>query len=196
MKKIIEDINTLKTVSEPVTSVPEALHIIDELEQALKSITNGIGLAAIQIGIPKRVAVLKGEYFKDKQPLYLINSRLIEGSNKITFPAEGCLSFPGLFLNTSRYEQITIENNVIVDDKFEPYETIYYYPLTKQEEIYIGDDKLVCIAVQHELDHFNGKVLPEYGVKNIPIVNTKAKIGRNDPCSCGSGKKYKRCCLK
>ena len=23
----------------------------------------------------------------------------------------------------------------------------------------------------------------------------KSKIGRNDPCPCGSGKKYKKCCL-
>ncbi len=28
-----------------------------------------------------------------------------------------------------------------------------------------------------------------------PVKNT-AKVGRNDPCPCGSGKKYKHCCLK
>jgi uncharacterized protein YecA (UPF0149 family) len=26
------------------------------------------------------------------------------------------------------------------------------------------------------------------------VVRTSAKIGRNDPCPCGSGKKYKKCC--
>jgi len=29
-----------------------------------------------------------------------------------------------------------------------------------------------------------------------PIIRTTPKIGRNDPCSCGSGKKYKKCCLR
>ena len=27
-----------------------------------------------------------------------------------------------------------------------------------------------------------------------PIVNTAPQVGRNDPCPCGSGKKYKKCC--
>ena len=27
-----------------------------------------------------------------------------------------------------------------------------------------------------------------------PVVNKSEKIGRNDPCPCGSGKKYKKCC--
>jgi len=29
-----------------------------------------------------------------------------------------------------------------------------------------------------------------------PVVNDGKKVGRNDPCPCGSGKKYKHCCLK
>ena len=29
-----------------------------------------------------------------------------------------------------------------------------------------------------------------------PILNAGPKIGRNDPCPCGSGKKYKKCCLE
>ena len=196
MIKITQDINILKKVSEPIASVTEALKLIDVLEQTLSYVDNGIGLAAIQIGIPKRVAVLKAEYFKDKKPFYLINAKLVEGDDKFTFFSEGCLSFPGLFLNTSRYQQITIENDRIVGDKFETYKEVFYYPINKEDEIYFGGNKLVCIAVQHELDHFDGKVLPEFGMKNIPFVNDKAKVGRNDPCFCGSGKKYKRCCLK
>jgi SEC-C motif-containing protein len=31
-------------------------------------------------------------------------------------------------------------------------------------------------------------------VKNKPVVREGAKVGRNEPCPCGSGKKYKRCC--
>ncbi|OVE81226.1 preprotein translocase subunit SecA [bacterium K02(2017)] len=29
-----------------------------------------------------------------------------------------------------------------------------------------------------------------------PVVRDQPKIGRNDPCDCGSGKKYKKCCGK
>ena len=29
-----------------------------------------------------------------------------------------------------------------------------------------------------------------------PIVNAAVKVGRNDPCPCGSGKKYKNCCMR
>ncbi|MDR0854074.1 MAG: preprotein translocase subunit SecA [Clostridiales Family XIII bacterium] len=32
--------------------------------------------------------------------------------------------------------------------------------------------------------------------KSAPVVRTEAKVGRNDPCPCGSGKKYKNCCGK
>ena len=33
-------------------------------------------------------------------------------------------------------------------------------------------------------------------VKPEPIVRESPKVGRNDPCPCGSGKKYKKCCGK
>jgi len=32
------------------------------------------------------------------------------------------------------------------------------------------------------------------GVKKAPVVRSSEKVGRNDPCPCGSGKKYKKCC--
>jgi preprotein translocase subunit SecA len=33
-------------------------------------------------------------------------------------------------------------------------------------------------------------------VKVEPIRNRSERVGRNDPCPCGSGKKYKNCCLR
>ena len=55
-------------------------------------------------------------------------------------------------------------------------------------------------AVQAELKREKvAKVTSEGGagdktVKKQPVAK-KAKVGRNDPCPCGSGKKYKNCCL-
>jgi len=37
---------------------------------------------------------------------------------------------------------------------------------------------------------------PRTSVSNTPVVNNEPKVGRNDPCPCGSGKKYKQCCGK
>ena len=37
---------------------------------------------------------------------------------------------------------------------------------------------------------------PRTSVSNTPVVNNEPKVGRNDPCPCGSGKKYKNCCGK
>lgn len=37
---------------------------------------------------------------------------------------------------------------------------------------------------------------PKGGARNVPFVKKTSDIGRNDPCPCGSGRKYKKCCLK
>ena len=52
---------------------------------------------------------------------------------------------------------------------------------------------LESVCVQHEIDHLNGVVCMDRKV-NTTIVKDK-KIGRNEPCPCGSGKKYKKCCI-
>ena len=44
-----------------------------------------------------------------------------------------------------------------------------------------------------------GKEIAELSTKNRPQAlkaGSKTKWGRNDPCPCGSGKKFKKCCLK
>ena len=52
--------------------------------------------------------------------------------------------------------------------------------------------------VHHETGYFkkiNGAWMYSVGsVKPMTVVREGAKIGRNDPCPCGSGKKYKKCC--
>ena len=53
---------------------------------------------------------------------------------------------------------------------------------------------LEAICIQHEIDHLMGNTIHDRENKPKPIV-TKKSIGRNEPCYCGSGKKYKRCCL-
>jgi peptide deformylase len=142
-----------------------------ELSYANRLGKGGIGLAAPQIGIYKKIAILRLNSIK----INLVNCEIKNSYDKIIFNDEGCLSFPALIINTNRYREIHVINNLV-----EPY-------------AFIATD-LAAIAVQHELDHLNSVLFMDHKVaKLVPIVNTK-KVGPNDPCLCGSNKKYKKCC--
>ena len=62
----------------------------------------------------------------------------------------------------------------------------------REETAKITDAKLQQEKAAIEL--VDGKTSPKEGGINRTIVNEEPKIGRNDPCPCGSGKKYKQCC--
>ena len=187
-KNSIDNQKILKTISIPVESAQEAKSIIEKLKPLLKK-DHCLGLAAIQIGINKKVGVIK----VNEDYLYLINSEIIAKEDEFLYCNEGCLSFPGLFCNTLRYQHITIKNYRIEDDKLEEEKLYFYYPVDSSEDV-TNKNKIVSICVQHEIDHFDGKILVDYGVKNQPIVKLDKKVGRNDPCPCGSLKKFKKCC--
>ena len=97
---IVTDKNKLKTKCSPV-SIDEGEEIGVRLLHELRQSENGIGLAANQIGIQKRVCVINV-----KEPLVLINPRIVEKSKEqFVFP-EGCLSFPDDKIKTIRHESI------------------------------------------------------------------------------------------
>ena len=183
MTKIIQDIGVLRQKSSPAT-LDEAKTIIQELEDALKVTDNAIGIAAVQIGYPKTVGVIR---LKDKSVFKLINPELIEGDDEFVFFHEGCLSFPGLFRNVKRYGQVFIKNHKIEDDKLVEEKLVFDTEMD-------GD---TTVAIQHELDHFIGKLLIDHEeIKGETVTRESPKVGRNEPCPCGSGKKFKRCCGK
>jgi peptide deformylase len=196
MFKIITDIGFLRQKSEEVASIEEATSLISSIKKVLENIDNGIGLAAIQIGFPKKIAVLKVGVDENKEPLYLtlINPELEEAFDEIIFFREGCLSMPNYFQNTKRYRQIVIKNQVIDGDKFREERQMYYYP-DGEDDNFSKNHVYTCIAIQHVLDHFSGGLIIDNVVKNNPIIKSQ-KIGRNDSCPCGSGKKYKKCCME
>ena len=173
------------------------MEISNHLLNILDTADNGIGLAANQIGIDAAVAVVKV-----KNPITLINPIIIDKWESVLFN-EGCLSYPGTYINTSRYKNIIIQT--------EQEESDWYFsgsstsPFNKYVDVVEGkgswqatkDDKndqeirlLEAICVQHEIDHINGKCILDF--KKQPV--TSVKHGRNYPCPCGSGKKYKKCC--
>lgn len=184
MSKIVQNIAVLSQASSPASPC-EAEMLIEELKEELKHHEHGIGLSAIQIGIPKCVSIVKrrnGEY------IHLINPTVVEDEDEFLFAGEGCLSFPGRYCTTTRYRQILIENQVIqADMTFRTEKLCFYYDAEAKTK------DVECIAVQHEIQHLRGKTMFNSEFKSKPVVVSE-KIGRNDPCPCGSGKKWKKCC--
>ena len=88
-------------------------------------------------------------------------------SKRIVFPQEMCLSYPGVCIPTNRWNTVTLFSEEYPDG---------------WEISGIG-----AVVMQHEMGHIDGVPFQEYEFKKI-------NIGRNDPCICGSGKKYKKCC--
>lgn len=194
--QLVSDIQKLREASSDVQSVEEAEIIIEQLKTALDKFDNGVGLAAIQIGIPKRVGVIKNDK-KDKYQdpyIILINSKLKECQEEIIYCREGCLSFPTVFIDTKRYKHYVIQNHCIREGKLEEQTEYYYFSNDTSEP---GNDGILAIAVQHELDHFEGINIFDRQQNIISSIQRRVvnKVGRNDPCPCGSGKKYKKCCL-
>ena len=173
-------------------SVEEGMEIAKELFDILNKRQDGIGLAANQVGIDAQVAVVNV-----REPLVLINPQYEELGNEIQY-YEGCLSFQGKGVNTKRYDSVVIKTE---QDESSWYFSGASHPTDGQtgwekQQRNKNDQELrllETVCVQHEIDHLNGVTIMDRQVINT--ITTENKIGRNDPCFCGSGKKYKKCCL-
>ena len=155
---IIKDKNRLKTKCTPVADIFEGEEISVKLFEALiNSKTPGIGLAANQIGINKRVCVVNV-----KEPTAFINPEIVEMEGEVVYP-ESCLSFPKKVVNTKRARWITVESD-------------------NHGKTVFGSDKddeslLEAICIQHEIDHLDGITM--FDRKIIIPPRRSHKIGRN-----------------
>ncbi len=137
----------LKLVSKPVTDFGEQLHtFLDDMYDTMID-SNGIGLAAIQVAVQQRILILcipdeEGEqHYEDL--IEVINPVLSNEQGSITYQ-EGCLSVPSFYEDIERYEKITLD---------------YQDRYGKAHRI--EAEGLLCVAIQHELDHLNGKLFIE-----------------------------------
>ena len=163
---IITDIPLLRKKNEIVKS-EEVLGIISKLQSTLTgSLAPGVGLAAPQIGINKKVAIVRLVTDNIQEYIDLVNPKIIDKYGPFINKKEACLSFPGLSFDTERYEEI-----VVIDD------------LHPAGFVAKG---LVATVIQHEIDHVESILITDR-------VIGKNKIGRNDLCPCGSKIKFKRC---
>ncbi len=169
MDKIVKDILLLRQKSD-FCSKKESKNIFEQLKLVMKFHDNCLGLAAIQLGIKKRASIYKRNN-ESSELVELLNPTIIKKEVPIIYKQEGCASFPGQYHDTKRFKIITVKDDIH------------------------GERKVVgmeAIIVQHEIDHMDGVLF--FDRKQQPIERTTKKVGRNDPCPCGSGKKYKKCC--
>jgi peptide deformylase len=155
----------LRQISQPVESVgKEEQLLMDDMLETMYA-ANGIGLAAIQVGIPKRIIVM--DISKDenkKEPMYFVNP-VIKNKNpvKSTYE-EGCLSVPNQFAEIDRPSKCDIE---FLD-----------YNGNKQT---ISADGLFATCIQHEMDHLEGILFIDHlsKLKKSMILKKLSKLKSN-----------------
>ena len=174
-------------------SVDEGLKIAKELFNILSERKDGIGLAANQVGIDARVAVVN-----IREPLILINPVIKEQWDEIDY-YEGCLSFPKKGVHTKRYENVIIqtaqeESGWYFSGAPNPSEGKGSWESGNKEDEELRTLESVC--VQHEIDHLNGVTIMDREHKREPLIVSK-KWGRNEVVGITDGKtckeiKYKK----
>lgn len=150
----------LKVVSQPVTKFDEELRtLVADMFETMYA-APGIGLAAIQVGVPLRVLVIDlqpedpdaepevctahgGHHHTHqptrREPRVFINPELSEPSADLSVYQEGCLSVPDIYADVERPARIRARWQDVDG-------TVH------QEEI----DGLLATCLQHEMDHLEG----------------------------------------
>ena len=155
----------LKKVSEPIEKVgTNEKKLIQDLFDTMYA-SKGIGLAAIQIGIPKRVLVIDVSTKEDtKKPLSLINPIIRKLSDDTSVYEEGCLSIPETFIEIERPKICEIEYIDLDGNKKE-----------------LRCDGLMSTCVQHEINHLDGKLIIDHlsKLKKDFIIKKISKLQKN-----------------
>jgi len=147
VKTILTEPNKLlRQISKPVEKVgEEEKKLMDDMLETMYA-ANGIGLAAIQIGIPKRIIVM--DISKDenkKEPLYFVNPVIKNKDELKSTYEEGCLSVPNQFAEIDRPKNCEVE-----------------YLNYDGEKKFLKAEGLLATCIQHEMDHLEGILFIDY----------------------------------
>ncbi|MBQ3585109.1 MAG: peptide deformylase [Synergistaceae bacterium] len=146
----------LKKISEPVTVFDEALADFVKVLFASMRVHDGVGLAAPQVGVLKKIAVVEYE----GKSYVLINPKVIDQKG-IQEGEEGCLSFPGIYANVVRPQWVKIET----------------HDLNGNIHTYEGEG-YTARAFLHEMDHLSGKLFIDY-LSNLKRNAIKKKVTKH-----------------
>ena len=147
IKTILTEPNTLlRQVSQPVEQVGESeKELMNDMLETMYA-ANGIGLAAIQIGVPKRIIVMDLSKEENKKlPMYFVNPVITKKNNEKVTYEEGCLSVPNQFAEIDRPSKCEVE---YLD-----------YNGNKQN---LQAASLLATCIQHEIDHLEGILFIDY----------------------------------
>ncbi|WDE05356.1 peptide deformylase [Thalassomonas viridans] len=134
----------LRTKAADVVEVNDEIRtIVDDMIETMYQ-ENGVGLAATQVNIHKRIVVIDVSE-KSDNPIVLINPEIIAKSEKTFVNEEGCLSVPGCYAKVTRHETVTVQ---ALD--------------RNGEQFTLDGDELLSICIQHELDHLAGILFVDY----------------------------------
>jgi peptide deformylase len=134
------DLATLKQVSAPVATVDDELRqLMDDMLETMYD-APGIGLAAVQVGVPKRVIVMdlaKGE--EAPAPRYFVNPEILWASEETAPYEEGCLSVPDIYDEVERPARVRLRY-------------LGYDGAPVEEDA----EGIFAVCIQHEMDHLEG----------------------------------------
>ncbi len=148
----------LHTVAKPVEAVDAGIRKLaaDMLETMYEA--PGIGLAATQVNVHKRVLVL--DVSEDKsQPMVCVNPEILWREGECV-GEEGCLSVPGIYETVKRSERVRVRALNLAGEPFE-----------------LDAGGLLAVCLQHEIDHLDGKVFVEY-LSRLKLSRIKAKLAK------------------
>lgn len=160
----------LRNVAQPVEQVDDTVRqLVDDMFETMYA-APGIGLAATQVNVARRIVVIDISEEKD-QPLCLINPELLE-LDGIEEMEEGCLSVPGVFEQVQRAERVKV---AALDPSGKPFE--------------MQADGLLAVCIQHEIDHLDGKLFVDYlsQLKRTRIRKKLEKEQRQSPAAAATG---------
>ena len=158
-------------LTEPNKALRQKSLKVDVVDQGIRKLMDdmletmyaapGIGLAAIQVGVPKRVIVLDiAKKDEPKQPMYFVNPEIIEKSQNNSSYEEGCLSVPGQFAEIERPDRCHIKY-------------LGYQGKSKEMKA----EGMLATCIQHEMDHLEGILFIDYlsKLKRSMIVKKLSK---------------------
>ena len=162
---ITEPNKLLRQISKPVDRVgKEEKKLMDDMLHTMYD-ANGIGLAAIQVGIPKRIIVMDiSKEVEKKEPQYFINPVIINKNSIKNTHEEGCLSVPDQFAEIDRPSKCEVK----------------YLDYNGEKQL-LKADGLLATCIQHEMDHLEGILFIDYlsKLKRSMIVKKLSKLKSN-----------------
>ena len=154
----------LKQVSKPVAMVDDDLRaLMDDMLETMYA-APGIGLAAIQVGVPNRVIVMDlHRPEEEKQPRFFVNPEIIWASEETAPYEEGCLSVPEIFDEVERPAQVKLR-----------------YLNFQGEAVEEDAEGLFAVCIQHEMDHLEGVLFIDHlsRLKREQAIKKVKKMGK------------------